>query len=959
MIDKSNMNTKQEKIASSFDKCTTYLNTKRVPGKTYYNYGNLNSENYFSCGNFEIPAGEKKVFFTTYQNMVFKNKYKGKIGITELPEEYGYWRLDFDFRWNHRTEQPLTRLYNKELIKKIITVCRCLIEEICLNLNNEMLICIVLEKENPRVDKGFVKDGFHLRFPHFIISKEIGDKYLRDQLITKLENSKMFHDMHTANSIHDIVDPVMGKNWLLYGSSKGENAGYLKVTDIYNKENENITLKETFPLALNDTTQPDDYYLPSLLSVRYSRAPNHAEIKKGLIAPKNVKIKETYTESNRSTENVTKDLAWIEDSDIMSLLSEERCDNHNTWLDVGFILYCIGQGHPHALDIWKEWSGGSESYNEGCCEAKWVNMSDRGRTIGSLKYYAKLDSPEKYATLVKESADESLDDSLRSRRPTNMGIARIMHKLFEGQFKCTDSKRNIWMEFRQHVWHELDEGQTVKMVIVRDIREMFYNEYEKLRKSSFGDDDDDDSDGDASSEKVKKKCKKILAVIEALDGTAFIEGVMRGCKILFHDSEFNNIVNRNPNLYAFKNGVFDLKLNIFRDGVPDDNITIQSKVNYRKPNEAELNKITKWLRQLFPNPNIRKYWVRTRVSTFQGGNRDKKIWFHTGKGWAGKSGAEAAMEKIHGPYRFKIPAEMLLLNDMKSSGGPSVALWRGRFCRLLMTEEVGVNQQLNMGLLKKWSGGDTLYARTHREEGEEFDPEFKFDMYLNECPRIPSQDKALFGRIRLIDYPARYGNHDDGSEPPEDEEEQFAQNHYPANINFVREELPGMLEPLAWYLLQDWSNYLKYGLEEPAEVRDSTSKYEKRNDTFLQFIDDKLEIVTGEKAEKSMITTQEMKNAFNEWYKQEYPSYKNSYGLGKIKDEMNTKFKPIGDKGKWHGAKFKVDVEGVHGGTPPQSVHREGVEKGDTTGGGGGLAAAKKAASSSEKCNADAGEEEG
>lgn len=869
----------------------------------------MNPEHYPNC-NFEIGPSSKKAFFNYYQNMVCKEKYKGVLGITEVPGEIGYWRLDFDFKWKHHPDQEVRRLYTDEMILQIIETCRTIMEDVCLNLSNEMLTCMVLEKPSPRISDGYIKDGFHLRFPHFIVTQEIGNKYLRVQLIEKLENLSTFEPLHNINKITDIVDEVMSKNWLLYGSAKNSMAGWWKLTKIFDKSNNEISLTEAFPVALAEINQSPEYYLPSLLSVTYTKEIQKAELKKGLIVKDNKpKIKNTYTENNRSEENVTKDLTWISESGIMDLLSQNRCDNYTGWLDVGYTLYCIGQGHPAALEIWNDWSEGSEKYKEGCCEKEWVKMIDRGKTIGSLKHYASEDSPEAYRKLIKEGADKLVDEALRTKRPTHLGIARIIHKIYGDKFKCTDSKHNTWLEFRGHIWRKLDEGQTIKIIIVRDIRKLFYDYYESLKKNTFGDDDDDEDD---DNDKVKKKCKKILNVVEALEGTPFIEGVMRGCKILFHDDDFKNKQNSNKDLYAFKNGVYDLKLNIFREGVPDDCITMQSQINYREPTELEMRRVHKWLRQLFPNPNIRKYWVRCHATTFQGGNRDKKIWMNTGAGWAGKSGAEAALEKIHGPHRFKIPHEALLLNDSKNSQGPNVALWRGRHCRLLMTEEIGENQQLNMGLLKKWSGGDSLYARTHREEGEEFDPNFKFDMFLNKPPRIPSKDKALFTRIRLIDFVSRFGPKDDGTMPPEDEDEQFAQNHFPANPSFKEEELPLLVEPLAYYFLQDWPNYLKYGLEEPEEVRMSTAQYEKENDTFLQFIDDKLCNVEGEKADKAIITMTEMKNCFNDWFKEQYPSYKNTYGLTKIRDEISLKFRPLGEKGKWYGVKFKTENEGSH-----------------------------------------------
>ena len=911
---KQNTALKSDKSVSSLDKFISFLETKRVPNKNYHTYGNLNPGK-MSAGIFEVNSVQKKLLFDHYQLAMANDKHKGILGITETPEEYGYLRLDFDFRWKYNSDQPINRSYTEEMILKIIAICRTIIEDICINLSDDMLICLLLEKPKPREEKGEIKDGFHLRFPHFIIPQEIGDKYFREQLISRIENQKIFDELHTSNDTKSIVDPVMKKAWLLYGSAKNTKAGYWKLKKSYDHNNKELTLQEAFPVALHKISNPPEYYLPSLLSVRYTKQPKHAELKKGLIiVTKKEKVKTTYTESNRSTETVIKDLAWIEASNIMDLLSDERCDDFNNWLEIGFTLYCIGQGHPSALNIWKEWSEGSERYIEGCCEKQWVKMVDRNKSIGSLKYYAKLDSPEKYATLLRQHAETLIDDALKSNKPTHMGIARIIHKLYSDRFKCTDSKHNIWREFRHHVWKKLDEGHTIKMIIVNDIRKLFYDNYTSLKSPTFEDNGDDDE----VKSKINKKCKKILNVVEALDGTSFIEGVMRGCKILFYDEEYDARVNTNKDLYAFQNGVYDLKLNIFRQGIPDDYISMQSPINYLEPTEDELKKVQKWLRQLFPNPNIRKYWVRTHSTIFQGGNRDKKIWMNTGAGWAGKSGVESAMEKIHGQYSFKIPAEMLLLNDSSSSQGPSVALNRARNRRLLMTEEIGVNQQLNMGLLKKWSGGDSLYARSHHEEGGEFDPEFKFEMYLNEPPRIPSKDKALFTRIRLIDYVSRFGLKDDGTRPPENEDEQFEQNHFPANPSFKEEELPALVEPLAWFLLQDWPNYQKEGYWEPEEVTISTSKYEKINDTFMQFIDDKLCNVVGEKADKSMITMTEMQSAFNDWFKEQYPSYKNTYGKTKIRDEVTLKFRPPNEKGKWVGARFKIENEAE---PPPKDIN--------------------------------------
>lgn len=893
---------KRDDILPKFNK---FLESHKTQPGTYSTVININND-VIPKSNYDISLTKKKKFFEMYQEAIASGRMFGRYGFTEVPMEFGYLRLDFDFRWKYNADQPVRRMYTTKHIQTLIELCQIIIESSVVNLNNDMLTCLVLEKERPRVSDGSIKDGFHLRFPYLIVRKEYGDGYFLEQLRSKVSELDVFADMCLSkNDLGSVIDPVMKKNWLLYGSCKNAESGTWKLTRIIGVNGRTSTLKEVFPIDLKDVAEDEcEYYLPRLLSVNSNR--EAASIRPDIDASNKgkTKVKNTYTETNRTSDEVHKDLAWITSTGIMDLLDQERCDNYAKWLDIGFTLYCIGQGHPAALDIWKDWSQCSEKYVEGCCETQWVSMTDRGKSVRTLRYYARHDSPERYGELIHITSQEVIMESLSTSRPQHVGIARVLHKMYGDRFKCSDHKKSEWYEFSRHIWRKLDDGQTIKMLIVHEIRNMYIDKRTRVQE-------------DEPSEETNKLLAKLNKTIETLDCTSFIDGVLKGCKILFYDKEFHEKINTNKDLYAFKNGVYDLRLDAFRDGLPDDFITMQSPINYRKPTVPELKRVKTWLRKLFPDPGVRKYWIRTRATTFQGGNRDKKIWMHIGAGWAGKSGAEAAIEKIHGPHRFKIPHEFILMNDLKSSGGPTPALWRGRFCRLMMTEEIGQNEKLNMGILKKLSGGDTLYARTHHEEGHEFDPQFKFDIYLNHGPPIPSKDKALFTRIRLIEYVSRFGPKDDGSLPPEDEEEQFRLNHFPANPNFREEELPLLLEPLAWYLLDDWKNYREHGLEEPEAVRKRTELYERQNDTFIQFISDKLHIMDkdDEEYDSNVVRLTDIRNVFNEWFKEQYPSSRNHYGLNNIREQMSSKLRPPDGRGKWIGVRFKTDedVPGILG----------------------------------------------
>ncbi len=60
------------------------------------------------------------------------------------------------------------------------------------------------------------------------------------------------------------------------------------------------------------------------------------------------------------------------------------------WMDVGWTLYNISDSKK-CLEIWDEFSMLGSSYKPGECSTSWSKMEKRGMTIGTLKYWAKLD----------------------------------------------------------------------------------------------------------------------------------------------------------------------------------------------------------------------------------------------------------------------------------------------------------------------------------------------------------------------------------------------------------------------------------------------------------------------------------------------------------------------------------------------------------------------------------------
>ena len=121
---------------------------------------------------------------------------------------------------------------------------------------------------------------------------------------------------------------------------------------------------------------------------------------------------------------------------------------------------------------------------------------------------------------------------------------------------------------------------------------------------------------------------------------------------------FNNVfLDEKYYLIGFTNGVFDLKIKKFRDGQPDDHISMSTNVYYKPFSKEKLyNKhIESFFASILPNKNVREYFL-TRLSTFgvSGENREEKAYFCTGSGSNGKSLTFKLMSEAFGDYYISL-----------------------------------------------------------------------------------------------------------------------------------------------------------------------------------------------------------------------------------------------------------------------------------------------------------------
>ena len=197
--------------------------------------------------------------------------------------------------------------------------------------------------------------------------------------------------------------------------------------------------------------------------------------------------------------------------------------------------------------------------------------------------------------------------------------------------------------------------------------------------------------------------------------------VVHNCAEVFYNPVFKEKLDADPYLIAFKNGVYDLKLNLFRPGRPEDFLSKNMPINYINFSEDDerVQEVHTFFEQVFPDKSVRKYFLDVSSDIFVGGNHEKIVVFWTGDGDNGKSVTQSLFEKMLGKLSIKLNTN-IITGKKPSAGSTFAELARaGGGVRQAVMEEPDGDEAINVGVFKNLSGNDSFYARDLFEKGKD------------------------------------------------------------------------------------------------------------------------------------------------------------------------------------------------------------------------------------------------
>lgn len=815
-------------------------------------------------GRYNIPDCDLDEFENLYYEAVFKNN--ASMYLTEAPSTYSPIKIDLDFRY---ISSDLERRYTIKQIKELVMIYMKEFEEWFYDLEPIQRTVCIFEKKSPRFKDGkdddkkerIIKDGIHIMWP-WITTNWTLQEIVRKHICSSIGN--LLDNMQLTNTIYDVIDKqvIYKNNWQLYGSRKPNCTAYM-LTHMWTCMNDTCTdvnveefLEKNGGVRWFISQLRIKRDISECIPIKESKQDEFEEQDKVMQIQTQVKqkINKTYELTGPSTAS-SEDIKLAKE--LVAILDKKRASSYKTWIELGWCLHNIHNETDELLQVWIDFSKLDPQYidtAEEDCTKQWNHAHDGGLAMGTLLLWAKEDSPKKYFEVRSKQITPQVTKVLKQFLDNE--IANLMKILYENHYVCSNYSKKLWYHFDGTRWMTSDGGIDLKQKISSELYKIFLDNINRMEEKALAE------NGIEGLDRKREETKHYRKKLDSLKKNAFKSSLMNECSELFYkrSDDFLENLDMNLDLVGFENGIYELDTGIFRQGRPEDYITMSTKINYREftMDDPEIKEVLDFFSKIYTNERVREYMLTLLSSFLSGSVKEEKFHIWTGSGANGKSKMVELVQSAFGDYYGTLPITLLTQKRADCiAANPHMSRTKGK--RFLVLQEPDTKTQLNVGLMKEITGGDTLTARPLYEQPFEFKPQFKCAIVANDIPAINPDDEAVWRRLRVAQHESKFVHNPDPSNPKE-----FKRD------NELGKKLKKWAEPFVWLLLQYYKKYLLEGIEEPEEVTKYTQEYQRVQDHIAQFIQDRIEYTENQ---FDVIRLHETFDEYKQWAKDSFSKF--------------------------------------------------------------------------------------
>jgi P4 family phage/plasmid primase-like protien len=816
-------------------------------------------------GKYLIPSSEAKRFYKLIRKSVSKGEELPPL--TEKIGKYHPLIFDFDLKYKDKLETSQLSVTFLKGLSDFLWVCISEVLDVTNEAKYNTEYIMLKSKPYPCSKKDYQsKDGIHIVYPKIILDRDVYKilcNHIQEKQDTMFSLFNQGCQIPPSNLDNTLFDGKFSR-WLPYLCHKqGEEPYKLKYVFIMaqgNAEQKNQALVEG----------PDSFYTDDRIMMEMSMFREGINENICYTEYTQNKLKSKSTNSSNMVQEVVEDNIYsnyyvdhnnivhpykiVEEEELKLLtnlcdcLSVDRASEYGTWLEVGLALH--NTNSDRFLPVWEKFSQRYSKYKHGVskrnCSDKWksFNSHHSGSTLtqGSLRYWANLDNPEMFNRVMVKNLSSQIEKSISHGPEAHHLIGLVIHKYYQDQFLCVDIGDD-WYYYNGSRWKKTLKANELKSRIHKDIYNI-YHEYENEYKIKSNSEEDPDE-----KSKWQKKQDKCLKFKQKLLQENYVNTIISALRHLFYREGVAEEFDRNQNLLGLDNGVIDLKEWVFREGRPEDYITMTT--GYGLPiGDAELpislcnlnvhlstvvpnylrfkDDLLQFIQQIVPDNDVREYLMMFLAKCLSGENRDEGFYIWTGSGGNGKSKLHELAGLVLGDYSGGLPVS-LITGKRASSNSATPEMERTKGLRLVMMQEPEQNESINIGLMKELTGNDKIVARGLFKEPIEFHPDFKLVLMCNDLPNIPSNDDGTWRRLEVVDFVSRFVGEEDYHKLDDSK-------HIYKRDKELRNKLPAWKVVFLGILLEKWMKYDKEGIKVPPQVNNKTKSYRNDNDIVGQWI---------------------------------------------------------------------------------------------------------------------------
>ena len=941
----------------AYPKLAVFLKSHKSNKDTGYTHTRIgDSKSGIMGGSYFINDKDTDEFWQKYYENVFINGSPEYITEKQLIEN-GPVMVDLDLRYETSVQE---RQHSKEHILDFIHKYIELANDILEFDKNEIMIYI-MQKDNVNCLDTKTKDGIHIIFG--IKCHKAVQTLLRSKMIDEMADIwDDLPITNSWEEVLDEGVTKGTVNWQVYGSRKPHHDVY-KLVNIYSltkDDNEywecseydldtfNKNLKKNIKnLSARNTTWTEfkikEKYMDTINNIKkFNNKKSNAKLVPKQVSDKlNVtnylnllKINKAPAINNEQLDNMLNTYFddIVERKDICDYKLKEVHEytmclpesyygpgSFYNWIRVGwalkntderlFITWLRFSSRKVCRDTLKrgdefDWTNVYELYNT------WTNFeidNQYGLTNRSIMYWAKKDAPQKFKSIHEDTVHYFIDRTLEypinektgKGTPIEFDLARVLYHIFKDQFVCVSVKSNLWYEFKDNRWHELDSGTTLRELMSTQM----FQYYMMLTKSNVDKMHSAGAQSSLASEEARDRNQKLTTVATVLKRTNWKNNIMREAKEAFYDPKFLEKLDDNPNLICFNNYVVDFKEKTYRKGRPDDYVSKSTRVDYVKfhpvAHKEISDEIDDFMAQLFPNEDLRRYMWEHLASALIGNNDNQTFNSYKGTGRNGKSKLVDLMSKCMGEYKHTVPVT-LITSSRPTLGGTSSEVAQLKGIRYAVMQEPSENDELNEGILKELTGGDPIQGRALYKDMETFTPQFNLVVCCNERIKIRAMDDGTWRRIREVPFESVFLDNPNTEDNPNNNP-QFDLESFPHQFKIDR-KLDQKFEgwaPIFMSRLVDIAFKTNGAVNDNCKkIEEASAQYRESQDYVAQFIATK--IVKGCADDKLKKT--EVNEAFDEWCSVNGVDKRSKPKNAKVHAALAKKFsKPYNKNGGWLG----------------------------------------------------------